>query len=37
MITGIKSTPNPDALHHAHEIMKAFGIEYHHLEKLLEA
>lgn len=35
MITGIKSNPNPEALEKAHEIMKAFGIEYHQLEKLL--
>ncbi len=35
MITGIKSNPNPEALEKAHEIMKAFGIEYHQLEILL--
>lgn len=35
MITAVKSTPNPEALHRVEAIKQQFGIEYHYLEKLL--
>lgn len=35
MITGIKSTPDPTAMTKIDAIKNYFGIEYHHLEKLL--
>ncbi|MBC7884928.1 MAG: SAM-dependent methyltransferase [Saprospiraceae bacterium] len=36
MITGVKSTPNTNAIEEVNAIKKMFGIQYHHLEKLLQ-
>lgn len=35
MITGVKSTPDPTAMQKVEAIKKYFGIEFHHLERIL--